>query len=410
MKLLSASGSVVLNQTIGVQKITLDFQPKVVFFMTQPDTANIVTEVANGHFSYGFSDGITQYMMRVGATNGAAFGHVHNGGHAATIVAQVNDPPHQATIDYQFALVTLDADGFTINITDPPPINYRMGYLALGGASLQAKVGYFRSSGGGNVITGVGFAPQAVVSTAIQFATIPANGQIFNMCMGFNTTVAGGGGSFCVGANASYNSNPVVANRFIDSYWNYNLSSSFGGGITTFGADGFSTSYHTNPVGYYTGYVALNGGGDIFFKAGLANLPASGVAQYTGIGFIPKAGIFSTVGKPTGGGVDATFSMGFAGRAVNGRYMNMFRDQAAVNTTNIAHASHDQRILRVNTNGGVISEDVDISNWISDGFELNVLTGGALSQFGYFVAGDTDPVEPIPPVDPTFTNYQGFVV
>ena len=407
MKLLSSSGSVAMGLTIGTQKITLGFQPKIVFFMSQPDTSNIVTEIANGHFTYGFSDGITQYMMRVGATNGAAFGHVHNGGHAATIVAQVNDPPHQATIDYQFALVTLDIDGFTINITDPPPINYRFGYLALGGATLQAKVGYFRSSGGGNVISGIGFAPQAIITTALQLATIPANGQIFNHCWGFNTGVAGSGQSFCIGANASYNSKPVVANRLFDTYWNYNLSSSFGGGITIFGPDGFSTSYHTNPVGYYTGYVCLNGGGNIFFKVGTGLLPALGTAQYTGIGFIPKAGIFSTIGT---GATDATWSMGFAANPRSLQYMNMFRDQAGVNTTNIAHSSRDDRILRINNNAGAVSEDVELSNWINDGFELNVLTGGALSQFGYFVAGDTNPVQPIPPVDPEFTNYQGFVV
>jgi hypothetical protein len=134
MAVNAASGALALNVATGNQSVSgLGFTPKLVIFQSTPDTANIVTSVANSHWSMGAFDGVTKSVHAANARNGtftsdtARYTDITNGIYVA-------DPPGTMTPDYIAAPVSLDADGFTINISNAPPINYRFGYFALGGS------------------------------------------------------------------------------------------------------------------------------------------------------------------------------------------------------------------------------------------------------------------------------------
>jgi len=86
------------------------------------------------------------------------------------------------TVADHFDLVSLDSDGFTINVTTAPGAAIRVGYVALGGPALSVKVGTYTSqtTTGTKATIGVGFQPEAIIlgglATALDTIETSMNG------------------------------------------------------------------------------------------------------------------------------------------------------------------------------------------------------------------------------------------
>lgn len=411
----SKAEALALNTSVGNQVITgLGFTPKLVLFFSEPDTTDIVADIANAHMSIGAFDGVSQWVMAYNSRNGVISSDTAVLCDNARVIF-IADPAGTMTADYSVAAVSLDADGFTINVDNAPPINYRFYYIALGGDDLSVKVGNFQSGGGGNVITGVGFQPEAIMFCAVNLQTIPSSSSSdLSLCIGVATQLSSDPANWSAAVHSRNGVNPQIAKKQLNSSWPLDLinqsGSILGGGVSSFDVNGFTTGYFANPTGFRVGYVALRGGPNILFASGTDVLTSLvGQTTYAGLTFTPRFGLFASHGAPTDtlqNNHDLT--IGAADRLTTGRLMVESQDINGVSPTNAAHASHSQRIMRLLSSAGVVTEDVDIFQWLSNGFILNQIVASATpSRFGYFVIGDTD--EPAPP-DPTLSDNYGIVV
>lgn len=188
----SKIGSFDLNTSTGNQSVTgVGFQPKLVILWTSaPNT----TEGGSAHayFSFGagtssssrFSHGMSDIdNTPVGRTNRySSDSHIYT----ETIEGDL--------IGAQADLVSLDSNGFTIEVETAPAAARRILYLAIGGGRVEVNVGRITSktSTGNQGYTGVGFEPGALLFIAddlsvAQMDTVIPGGMV---AIGFARTAA----------------------------------------------------------------------------------------------------------------------------------------------------------------------------------------------------------------------------
>ena len=397
------SGALALNVATGNQSVSgLGFQPKLVILQSTPDTANIVTAIANSHWSYGAFDGTNKTVQASNDRNGISTSD--NRKYAdITNTIYVADPPGTMTPDYIATGVSLDADGFTINITNAPPINYRFGYWALGGSDVtNVKVGTFGSKGstGSQGITGVGFQPDLIIIfSSGTFGGMPVNlGEGINgigFANGLLTANQYAMGSYsadgttsAIGTISAHNTGYVVYLPMTNTFVSLQAT------LTSFDADGFTLNWVTHPVlaNVNMSYIAIKGTVDFKSKVGVAILPVftGGKTIVTGIGFDPKCGLFASacfqaLGTTTAG---VHTSFGWADTLKN-MFMTGQTARFFGGSMNSFHTSHDLRIHRYNlySSGGSLLEEASIGSWDTNGFTIygDKSAGGGASRMGYLV-------------------------
>lgn len=175
--LYSWADGIAMNTSAGPQIITgLSFTPKIVFIQCVSWQNMPAPSFYNGYWgarhNFGVvDDSLNQYCIFHTQrwepyTKGTAPAseNIHSLMDNSNVIHGTQEPP--SILDDMVANVSsIDPNGFTLNITTPPPFGYRLGYMALGGDSItNTKVGSFLSGGlGSQSVTGIGFQPTLIM-------------------------------------------------------------------------------------------------------------------------------------------------------------------------------------------------------------------------------------------------------
>ena len=202
--------------------------------------------------------------------------------------------PLFATARVRASLVSMDADGFTLNfaaVNTVPPINY----MAIGGDNISgAKAGKFQlgSSTGTTAITGVGFRPQALI-VAQQLSSNEETLDGFSAWgMGFADAQLNQFSTFGLGHTGS----PPTA---VSHIWRpdavacaFFSANAYVLELDSMDADGFTVNVADASAGNIVhGYLAIDSAAA---AVGHATQPdAPGLATFTGLGFEPAGVLFA---------------------------------------------------------------------------------------------------------------------
>jgi hypothetical protein len=274
------------------------------FFHT-PDTVDIVNQTANHNLSLGFTDGTSSAYQCVFSSNGNGVGESCYGIHGTTncIVGSVD-----VTTMWRATLVSMDGDGFTINIPLAPPVGVRVGYLAIGGTLTGYKVGAFQAGAiGSQAITGLGFQPSGLI-TFIGAQTAPtANptslgsnlSNAFQVALGFSDGVNQRSNSYWVRGSTltvktsgrisrndnliahAYSTTPTYTTRF---------------SLTSFDVGGFTINNIINNTNRWVYYLAF--GGAATQVGSFLSPTVSGTFYISGLPFDPAGVITASTWSP----------------------------------------------------------------------------------------------------------------
>lgn len=152
----TAAGTLVTRGTTGVDAVDVGFQPVALVFTLSSRIALATSTISDDvAFAVGFTDGTT--------TRCSAVRDQDNVGTTATGRAWTADISLVNTsggFSEAVGTITLTATGFEINWTTKTNTHV-LGYLAIGGANVSAKVLTFSRAGtGDSVVTGAGFQPK----------------------------------------------------------------------------------------------------------------------------------------------------------------------------------------------------------------------------------------------------------
>jgi len=387
-------GSFALATTTGNQSVTgVGFQPKAIIFLGNHLTAD--GSVASSGTMYGMGTSSTArgciWTASLDAQDPTACRRILR---TDRIVALFTSTTANAVAD----LVSLDADGFTINNTTADATNSRIvNYLALGGTDISnVYCGTFTSpaSAGSSSITGVGFQPDCVLGMACGTApnTSPSTGQ---NCSMFAFT----GSANWVSCNRAENGRSDVSSakgyqRTASCVAVPSTSSEtvpIEATLTSMDADGFTLSYSASATvtnGFL--FLALKGGS---YKVGAINQATStGDQATTGVGFTPAILFLTSFGAVAATGFQAnsrrTIGIGTSVTARGCIWAGETDNQA----TTICDSDLDRtEIFKSFTPGTpTLESSAELKTLDSDGFTLTWGTADATArQICYLAMGAT---------------------
>lgn len=388
-------GDFQLNDSTGNQSITgVGFEPTLVIFYATPDTVDVTSQIANLYGMVGVTDGSNQQAMSFFSTNGAAFSDTYyqmDDTHCITM--------NESGVLYSATIVSLDADGFTINLDDAPADVYRVGYLALGG-DFSVKMGNFTApaSTGTDATTGVGFQPDALILWSLsQTDTLGSSvrGSHIKWTYGFSDgTNDVSMGLFDEDGQSISDSHRVMSSAAVlHALDRGGTPLELNASVDSFDADGFTLNYTRTQSGSQVFYVALAGPS---FKAGAVQLnDSTGNQTVSGVGFQPNCTMFLSSGQNSLASVSADLDGGKYSLGIADPDKNMYTiggtTEDGETTTDCDHHQHNDYISRIFDYATTAEEDVALDNYNSDGFILNLTTADASpSYLGYLAmqAGD----------------------
>jgi hypothetical protein len=139
-----STGRFTLNTGTGTQQITgVGFQPKAyILFYTKNNSDDFDSTAGEGLLSIGMTDGINQFCMTSGAEDNQSSADVGRRGFSDRVLAS-QDAQSSQSVDGEASHVSMNTDGFTINIVDDfsDPASPLIHYIAFGGVDLSVDVG-----------------------------------------------------------------------------------------------------------------------------------------------------------------------------------------------------------------------------------------------------------------------------
>lgn len=386
MPLSTLTGSFQLNTSTGNQSVTgLGFTPKLVIFFHTPDTVD-TGQTANYEMMFGAAvSSSSRAVMNLQEANGKDTTEVYASQDATKCLKRNTT----AGVAFQADLVSLDSDGFTINISTAPADVFRVGYMALGGDSLtNVKIGTFNhsTSGGDKAVTGVGFQPDALMIFGLNISA-PSYSSTLGITDGTN--------SGCVGlyhqngAATSDTARVVSATQVL--HLMRSSASDWYATLKSMDADGFTLNYgfwRVNTVAAF--YIALKGPG---IKVGALAMPTSASDfSATGAGFKPQAGFFLSAGATTydtiTAGAISSFGMATADDEM---YEIGGTDEDNQGVSDSDHHTSNDKVIQIGDYATNIVEDAAFKSWDADGFTLtsSVAVGANTSKIVYLIIEQT---------------------
>ena len=226
-------GQFVLNVGTGNQSIAgLGFQPKIILFFPTRQTADGGVAHAYAGFGAGISSTERFAIQSLSEDNSVASDTIRGSSISKCIIYSALG---SSSADIEADFVSLDGDGFTINITTAGAA-YRVGYLALGGSDLNdVAIGSdtVRNSLGTKGYTGTGFVPNCLMLASVEWSTQTgySNQAAFNL--GFATSPTEQGYSSIRSQNGQTPSNANHAQKTDKAIGSVN----FNGGSISFEAE-----------------------------------------------------------------------------------------------------------------------------------------------------------------------------
>lgn len=263
MGLFAKAGVFAIDTSTGNQAITgVGFQPKIVFFLP----TNATVDGVSAHAHWGFGVGISSSDRRcMTVTDEDAQGTTDTARETHTSHCIIHNVSGSTTPEYEADFVSLDADGFTINVTTAPGTGKRVGYLALGGTDLtNVATGDFKGDNavGDQAIAGVGFQPDALIFFTIAHPTAAeTSGNDFPGSIGWalSPTKRGYSAAACKHNQATSNTarqQDTDACIFVPSGTGSQLGLA---DLASMDADGFTVDW-SDAIDSYIHYIALKGG------------------------------------------------------------------------------------------------------------------------------------------------------
>lgn len=158
-------GSFASNTVTGNQAVTgVGFTPDIVILFATLQTANGVAN-NNSQFSFGVMTPTGQWSTATKSQNGQATMNTSRAfynDHCFTMVATASNIVFQ-----QMAYVSMDSDGFTVNIDTAGGSAILVGYMAIKGGQWKVGTETQKTSTGTKATTGIGFAPSGVILASV---------------------------------------------------------------------------------------------------------------------------------------------------------------------------------------------------------------------------------------------------
>lgn len=399
--LLSKVGTFSLNTGTGNQQITsVGFTPKVVLLFGNPLTADGVGVDFNFFLGAGTSAtarGVATLNDEDGQTTSDSTRSVENG----RIISMLD--PGLTTYLVQADLVSMDYNGFTINITSAPVSAYRITYLALGGGDLKnVKVGNFDHQGttGNQAVATVGFQPDAVIFfwDGDTFAGSPGNDGEFNIGFALSTssratmsisTDNGTAADLAASYKALYTDGCLSEIYYTDGSLHQKAD------FVSFDTNGFTVNWSAVDGGLDgIHYIALKGGE---YALGVMDTQTgTGTFSETGLSFQPSAGLFLSNFVSATGSIQSPMELSFGAADMSGNQsvVGGVTDSFA-NPSNTDAYQDDALVYKNYTTVQTVDGTIAFSTWNSDGFTLNQTDADpSANKLLYFVMGSS-PAEDI---------------
>lgn len=387
MALLTKVGKFALNTVTGNQAVTgVGFQPKAIIITLVPETADAADFNVSSSVSVGFG---------TSSSNRASIGKTQSG---VTMATRQNDTKiitliSGTTTIYEADLVSLDVDGFTINITNATAATaYQVNYTAIGGADLtNAYIKEITSPGtnSSQAYTGVGFKPDAMMTltagnTSLASSTI-AHGSI---AVGYGTSATARGVASTTDTARLESTSSVLLNTDGSAV---NMQAD----LTTMDSDGFTLNWSNGAIsGMYAWVLCLKGGS---YQAGSDTQKTStGTKAVTGLGFQPTGLLVASIGNTAGAAIDTSTGILLVGSASGtaNRGFVWVGENVTAPSQSRAEVTNNLIASYVPSNTSLAATTVaDLSSFDSGGFTLNWTTADATAREYIYLAMGSAPVQ-----------------
>lgn len=371
MSLASKVGSFALNAVTGNQVITgVGLLPKALLFFTSGQTVD--GSVSGLDYCQGLATSASNRVALAGFDGlGAAINAVDYQSTSACIIG-INALGNPTLI---VDIVSMDSDGFTLNISTSDGVARIVNFIALGGADLTnatIKQWTTATATGNQAITGVGFQPDCLFNIGSLNSTAPPGGRsIIFHDIGFGTSSSNR-------ANTSWKSgfggNEVAESMQSTSTFirSSNVTLFYAADLVSLDSDGFTVNWSTaNGTARYQFALCLKGGR---YKVGSFNQPTgTGAQAITGLGFKPTGIYFQSFDNVSSSSIltQNRISMG-ATSGSGARFSWWEGDQngasLSVNNMNLDRTN----VIKMLTEGTpTLNSAADITSLDNDGFTVN---------------------------------------
>ena len=384
------AGTFILNSGTGPQSISgVGFQPKAyILFYTKNDSLDADSSGQGSILSIGMTDGVRQFCVASGSEDNQGTSDVGRRGFSDRVLA-THEAHQSQLVEGEASHVSMDADGFTINIEDPftAPANPIVSYVAFGGVDLLADVdtvdlAYTQDSSVD--VSAPGFEPDVVITTYIgQFLNIDGDSinddHSFSLGWALNPARQASNNQYSMMvAGQDAQGTALTHSRFDNTRAGsalYNGANDAGYEIGNFDASGFSvtTRLKNAPNDYLMGYLALKMGSDPnVYSTARPTRTAIGDDVENSAGFEPifllgmgSAAVTSANTNTVGGSMAIGFSDGTETFAI------MQHDQNAADPTNTHNRVTDTQFMSAFSAAGSINWEATLTSFDPSGWTLN---------------------------------------
>lgn len=379
----------------------LGFQPKVVLFEWngRDGTSDIAGE-ASYKIGYGWTCGATsRRCVTVSSLHAGADAGTDRYATPNACIATIT-PGTTGVLDGLVDFNAWDADGFDLIIDDQFAAAFRVHFLAIGGVDVQVAMGTFTSPGAVTIqdVTGLGFQPQALLTMGwdgLTESSVLARGVLHR---GFASGPAASEQFVSAGSL-----DDATATSFTTTYARRGeiIANDVGvaerGSLAAWLPDGFQLSYAASDLATYKGYyLALRGAR---FRCGsfVTSVTNGATLSVTGVGFLPKAGVFISNGHSESalGVYDTQMKMSVGLATAISQSSLVVQDQHSVTTMDTFSAMDFDKVLQdvAEIAAQVIDGLAALTSFDADGATLSQTDGTAFARWcAYFFIGDM-PVE-----------------
>jgi len=394
--MLVKKGSFNAPTSTGNSAVTgVGFTPKaLILWGSAANTAGFIDTMS---FGMGFSTGTSNRKAMAAASDDSAGVANSNSGARYADLAITILSSGTPTVGAEADFVSFGADGFTLNWTTAAAgKDYVIHYIAIGGAGVtNAKASVFTASAstGAQAVTGVGFQPDCVLLMGTESTALgnKGPGAEASFALGMAVSSSQRGTSALGERDAQATTNVGVRQSAAQVL--YGLVAGAGtataGDFTSMDADGFTVNWSIAAAQEVV-YLALKGGS--YFVGSDSQKTSTGTQAKTGVGFTPKAVLFSSFNRTTSATADSTFllySVGATdGTASGGVWVGSVDNVGTPNTQSASYAT----VLQMNAVGSTTNAEAAFSAFGADGYTLNWTTADATAREIIFLAmGGAEP-------------------
>ena len=371
---LFASGVFTLNSSTGNQSITgTGFQPKLVLFWADTGAASASVHRTGG-VVFGAATGSTsRWASATQNTWGFSMPSTFASKSFSSSLCFL-DILYSGSTTASADFVSMDANGFTINVTKGASV--RVYWMAFGGSDVSASVGTWSSGTGtgSKSITGVGFRPNFI--------------WLDNTNSGGNLAFAvgaanNGNQTFSKGSDITFNGSSSTAHSYQVN--NTAVSVTSGGSLvtsatlTSFDSNGVTLNFTSNASSSNYGYIAMSGLQT--YIGTITQKTSTGTQAYTGFGFRPSAVLTTNSASVSSASIITNYRMSIGGSTgSSNNYCSAGGETNNVSTSLGAGLSTEVgMVCAVNPAGGnpatlVIAK---VTSFDSNGMTLNYTTANA---------------------------------